>query len=420
MIVVIGALIRLAWVAFVHPPGGDNVFGDMKLYVDQARAIAEGGDLRPSYIFQPIGAHMLLAGIFVLFGTGDAGIDAATAVWWAMSATTPVFLGLFVGQLAGRLAGAIAAGICALSPLYISYTSYFLGEVPGTFFLALAMFLLLRAAREQARTPYLLWAGAGASAGLMYAFRPQMAIVFIVALAFGLVGLRRNWRGVLAGVVAGAVMLSGIIVHNSLAMGKLTGFGGNSGNVFFHGQCHARELLLIGPPEAGRIRTISSVEVQHDRGRNYFYRTNQRDLQGFLFDRGFDCIRDHGLGHVRYWGENVLDGLAATTPYPQYYDIQRWHGDMSRIANSSYSWLLCLVALAAFIEVIRRRRRGAPTRVLGFLLVASLMWVPLAMVFFGAPRYRLPFDIFGFALFAVLITSRQSQKSPASSGDPPR
>ena len=298
--VVIGAVLRLVWLHVVRPPG-ERLFSDMELYVEQARRIAEGGDLRPSDVFQAPGTHLLLAGFFVVFGTGGGGIDAATWGWWAMSSATPLLLGLFVGDLVDRSAGALAAAICALWPLYISYAGYFLGEAPGTFFLALTMFLLVRGARSQTGRKYALWAGAGAAAGATIAVRPQLAIVFLAAAAFGLLRLRRNWRAVVAAAAAGAVVVGGVVVHNSIAKDQLTGLSGNSSNVFFHGQCHARDLFVVAPNGA-YIHTTSSVELQHDRGRDYVFRTPDADLEGFLWRRGFDCIEDHGFGRAALLG----------------------------------------------------------------------------------------------------------------------
>ena len=413
----VGALARLVWVIEVHPPD-EHLFSDMKSYVEKAQRIVEGGGLQPNDTFRPPGTHLLLAAIFLPFGTGDGGLRAATGVWWAMSSVTPVLVGLFVRELAGRRAAVIATVVCALWPLYISYVGYFLGETPGTFFIALAMFLLLRGARADGAVRYWSWAGGGAAAGATFAIRPQLTVVFVVLAAFGLLGVRRNWRGVLVAALTGAVMLSGIVVHNSIAWGRLSGLSGNSGDIFFHGQCHAREVFVFRN-DGFFIHTKSSVETQHDRGRNYVFRTRERDLQRFLFHRGLDCIRDHGFGHVRYWGENVLDALAATTPYPQSV-ASDWTRDWARIVNSAYSWALCGLLLYALVEVVRRRRRRRPARVLGFLLVAASMWIPLSMVFFGAPRYRLPFDIFAFALLAILVAARSPSADAATGQRPPQ
>ena len=401
--IVVGALLRLLWLTEIHPPG-DSLFSDMGRYVEQARRIAEGGGLRAGDVFQAPGTHLLLAGIFAVFGTGEGGLGAATAVWWLMSSITPVLLGLFVADLVGRRAGAIAAAVCALWPLYISYAGYFLGETPGTFLLALTMFLLVRAQRVATAWRYLTWAGAGAAAATTIAIRPQLAIVFLAATAFGLLGLRRNWRGVLAAAAAGAIVIGALVAHNSAATGRFTGLGGNSGDVFFHGQCHARDLLVVNPRNGTYIRTTSSVELQHDRGRDYVFKTD-RDLNDFLIDRGLDCIRDHGIGQVRYWAENILDGLAATTPFPQ--NVARdWTRGLARISNIVYSYGLCVLVVVGVAAVIRLRRRGEPVRAPAFLLVACLLWVPLAVVFFGAPRYRQPFDLFAFALVATLLAGR--------------
>ena len=408
IIVLVGAIVRLVWIRSVHPPG-DSLFSDMGLYVEQAKRIAEGGGLRSFDVFQAPGTHLLLAGIFTVFGTGSAGMGAATAAWWLMSSITPIFLGLFVGELAGRRAGALAAAICALWPLYISYMGYFLGETPGTFFVALTMFLLVRAARADGGRRLGVWAGAGAAAAATLAIRPNLAVVFLAATAFGLLGLRRNWRGIIAASLAGAVVLSGVVVHNSIAKGRLTGLGGNSGNVFFHGQCHARDLVVVNTRNGEIVHTRSSIETQHDRGRDYVFWI-KTDINEFLFQQGMKCIKDHGLGQFRYWGENILDGLWATTPFPQNV-AGDWTRGFARISNNIYSSLLCLLVVASVLELVRRRRRREPVRTIAFLLATFLLWVPLAVVFFGAPRYRQPFDLFAMALFATLVAGELRRSS---------
>ena len=394
-----GAIIRAVWILVAHPPL-DYVYSDMEGYVDRARELADGVPLERYDAFYPPGTHLLLSVPLELAGTGRAGLWADAVLWLALSAATPFFMWRLARLLLSPAAAALTAVLCALWPLHVSYAGYFLSETPSLAFLAGSLWLGYRAVQAGGGAPLALGAAAGLLGGAAVASRPQLLLnvaILIVPLV-----LRRRLREAAAIGIGVAVVLTGVVAHNSEAAGKLTGLSENGGLTFFLGHCDVRELRVVEP--GGRtIGFGPPPALQRPGGETHATEGIYAGDQGFFYGEAFECIRDDGLGHLRIAGRSLADMTATSVPWPQV--TEKRHGQVTEIVNALYSATLPLVVVGAVLLIGRRRRAGQPSGEL-VLLAHLAALLPVAILVFGDPRFRTPYDVFGLALLAAIAADR--------------
>jgi hypothetical protein len=155
-------------------------------------------------------------------------------------------------------------------------------------------------------------------------------------------------------------------------------------------------------PATGATYTIATpVWLQLDRGGDYYFEGRTVWDQRFFYKLGLRCIEKDGLGHVGLLARNVVDMTATTVPWPQS-DHAGPQRDVVRVSNLAYGLLLPLVVVYSVFIILRRRTSGLPSGELVMLLQLACVLV-VAVVFFGDPRLRSTYDVFGLALLAACI-----------------
>jgi hypothetical protein len=401
--VAVGAAARAVWVFVLHQPL-HYVYSDMGGYVDRAVKLAEGGHLDRGDAFYPPGTHIVLAAPMKLLGTGHLGLWGGEVLWWAMSSLTPLLMWRLAALLLTPAAAALTAVFCAAWPLHIMYAGWFLSETPSLFFLVLALWLGYLAGRELgARTlPVAIFAGLAAGAAI--ANRPQFLLNVGILAMMLLFGVRRN-RTAFVGVAIGtAIVLGGVVAHNSVAAGKLTGLDENGGMTFWLGQCDVGAVQATDPATNSTWSFGSPPAAQRHNAITFNFPDHAVWEQGFFYSKGLDCIRDDGLNHLALTARSVVDMTATTIPWPPSGE----GGLLSQVAtlvNVVYSVALPFIVFGA-VALVRRRRRTSAWPGELVLLAHLLCFVPLAVLVFGDSRFRIPYDVFGLALLAALIADR--------------
>jgi 4-amino-4-deoxy-L-arabinose transferase-like glycosyltransferase len=395
--VMAGAVIRIVWGLVIHPPL-DYVYSDMEGYVGRAQQLAAGIGLQQSDAFFPPGTHMLLAVPMTLFGTERAGLWAGAILWCALSCAIPLFAWRFTRLLLTPAAAALTALFCALWPLYVTDGGFFTSETPSLAFLLASLWAGYAAVQSSGRRAEWLGLVAGVLGGVAIANRPQL-VLNLAVLAVPL--LLRPRRQALAGIAVGmAAVLAGTVLHNSAAADKPTGLSENAGVNFWIGHCDVYSVTNHDPARDSTFRIINPVWLQLQRGDSYYFVDRPVSDQGFFYERGLRCIEKDGLGHVRLVARNVLDMTATTIPWPQVgEDGQR---GVVRVSNLAYSLALPLIVIYSLSIIWRRRASGLPSREAVLLLQLACALV-VAIIFFGDPRLRSTYDVFGLALLAACI-----------------
>jgi 4-amino-4-deoxy-L-arabinose transferase-like glycosyltransferase len=391
--IAVGAVFRFLWVLLFHQPS-DYLFSDMAGYVGRAMHLVETGSLERFDAFYPPGTHLLLAGVFAVFGTHQAGLWAAAVVWALLSSATPFFMWRLARLLLTPPAAALTALFTALWPLHATSAGYFLSETPSLAFLLASLWAGYASLQTAGRRALMLGATAGALGGVAVTMRPQFVLNLAILVAVWLIASRRLRQ---AAVFAAcfAIVIAGAVAHNSAAAGKPTGISENSGLTFFLGQCDVNTVHT-----AHAHFTVPPAYQQH-RGRFYDFTRHEAWDQGFFFHRGLECVRSNGWSHAALLGRSVLDLTATSVIWPQ--DREPRLSRLVNVANIGYVVLLPAIVLGTLLIARDRRRSGRPAG--EFVLLLNLLTVLVtALVFFGDPRFRMPYDFFGFALLGAVIS----------------
>jgi 4-amino-4-deoxy-L-arabinose transferase-like glycosyltransferase len=398
--IAVGAAARAAWILWLHPPL-DYLYSDMEVYVRYAADLARGQDLNVYSTLQPQGMHLLLALPLKLLGVGRGGLWGGAALWWVLSAATPFFAWRLARLLLTPGAAAVAAVLAAVWPLHVAYAGYFLSETPSLAFLLAALWLGYRAEQQQGSAA--VWQGllAGALGAFAVATRPQFLLnLALVAVPF-LPRRRRNVRATLAFSAAAGVLLTAVVVYNSMIAGRLTGLSREGGVTFFVGQCHVKTVTVR---TATTFYTISAPPYVQRGGAVAYFPAHEIWEEGFFYRKGFRCIADEGFGYLLHPARMIADTTATSKPWPQLDEpTLRAVADG---ANVLYGYALLPLIILIALERIRRRVR---TRAGEVALLAHLACiVPVAIVFLGDPRFRAPYDVFGLTLLAAAVTTATS------------
>ena len=401
--ILVGAVVRVVWGLIVHPPL-DFVYSDMGGYVERAQRLADDGALWRFDAFFPPGTHMLLAAPIGLFATEHAELWAGAVLWCLLSSLIPLFTWRLARLHLSPAAAALTAVFCAFWPLYVTYGAYFMSETPSLAFLVAALWAGYRASRESGKLALGFGLLAGVLGGAAIGSRPQL-ILNLLVLAVPLVVRFRREAAALIGVVIGAtVILGGVVAHNTLAAGKLTGISENGGLNFWMGHCDVHNVTTFDARRNIRLGFGNPVWAQLGRGGTYHFEGPSIWDQSFFYDLGLQCIRRDGLGHARILVRSVLDMTATTVPWPQVNNEKGQRG-VVRATNLAYSLLLPWIVIESVFLI--RRRRAAGQKPGEAVMLAHLACVVLvAVIYYGDPRIRSSYDVFGLALLAALIADR--------------
>ena len=396
--IIVGAAIRATWVLVLHSPL-DNIYSDSKTYVDTAMHLAQLAPPERFDAFYPPGTRVLLAIPLALIGADKDGLTAAAVLWVVLSALTPYFMWRYLRLLLPPAAAALGAAFCALFPLHIAYAGFFTSETPGLAFLVLSLWLAERSVRALSTRDGLL---AGLAGGIASAVRPAFALNVILAAVPLVRRVRIRAAPLIALATGSTLVLVLVLAHEALIVGRVVGVSENSALTFYLGHCDIRRVTT-GVPETLTYQFQTPVATQLDRGKNVSFPDHQIWDQEFFYAQGLSCIAADGLGHARVILRNIYDMGLSTIPWPPSND--EGLKQVASFTNVAYVLLLPFIVFGSIRKIRRQWPLGGGRAELMLLGQLSLALVT-AIVYFGDPRFRTPFDVFGLALAASLVADR--------------
>jgi hypothetical protein len=377
----------------------EHIYSDAKTYVDTAMHLAQLATPERFDAFYPPGTRFVLAIPLALIGPDRDGLTAGALVWTALSALTPYFMWRYLRLLLPPAAAAIGAAFCALWPLHIAYAGFFTSETPGLAFLVLSLWLAERSVRALSTRGGLL---AGLAGGAAAAVRPAFALNVILAAVPFVRGVRIRPGPLVALAAGSALVLVLVLAHEAAVVGRIVGVSENSGLTFYLGHCDVRRVTT-GRPETLTYQFQTPVATQLDRGKDASFPDHQVWDQDFFYGQGLSCIASDGLGHARVIIRNIYDMGLSTIPWPPSND--EGLREVVAFTNVGYILLLPFIVFGTVRKVRRVWPIGGGRGELMLLGQLSLA-LATAIVYFGDPRFRTPFDVFGLALAASLIADR--------------
>ena len=399
--IALGAVARGIWIFWLHKPL-DYLYSDMSTYLTYAKQIADWHGLGVYTTFQPQGMHLLLALPLAVLGDGRAGLWGAAAIWWVLAAATPFFAWRLARLLLTPAAAAVTALLVAIWPLTVTYSGYFLSESPGLAFLLAALWLGYEAQRRESRAALVLAVGAGVLGAAAVAIRPQYLLnLALVAVPF-LPRRRLNLRAASAFAAAAIIPLVGVCAFNTAIAGRPTTLSREGGVTFFLGQCHAYHVGVSTATTSWAVEPPVYVQT----GGNYYSFPGHEIWQdGFFYRKGLTCLENRGVRWPVHAAHMIADMTATSIPWPQV--GQPTLSTVIDWTNKVYGYgLLPLAIVLALVRIARRASTAAGEKA---LLAHLLCILPVALVYFGDPRFRSTYDVFGLALLAAAFTDLPSR-----------
>ncbi|RLB56834.1 MAG: hypothetical protein DRI90_18420 [Deltaproteobacteria bacterium] len=408
---------RLYFIFWIHPPT-HFVFSDMEGYADRAWRLADPyAQLSIVDMMYPPGTHVLMAPLMWLVEDKEVGLELNQWLWWVLAVGTLWLVGLLALKLFKHpWAAACAVVLLMLHSGFTAFTGFFMSESPFSFFMALCLLVGLHARDMDVQRPWrraLVYAIAGTTAGLAACIRPQFVFTAMV-IGFPLLSLRRPWIRICEATALAVTFAIPCVLAMELnrhAADRFVGMSRNAGLNFYQGHC---DVVIIHAVNDG-LRAVYGAPVRIQRMQRtggdpdkmtVFHGHHVYDSE-FFFDLGETCIEEDGWGHLFRIYTNVADLFATTDPWPPRGELGKvvaWH-------NEGYCWSLLLILPTAFWL----GRRRWPEK---WLLVQYLTVMPVALVFYGDPRYRIPYDMFGILMLTGILSWANGWRSDCSSSAP--
>lgn len=433
VLTILAGTAQRAWFIFSANPPKNFVWSDMAGYVERAARLADPKiKLNPFDAFYPPGTHVLMAPIFMFAKDRPSALNACQWLWFFLSVATIVFCGLiakrlFKHPLAPFLASTLVWTHWALTALM----GFFSSENPFTFFMCASLLVGLwgrdiAPERRWARAG--VYAFAGLLAGMTASIRPQ----FVIQAAFiglPLIGFRAfwghlralfkkgaerpkvpwlYWREAIALFVMFLLPCLATMRLNSAAMGKPSGLSNNGGLVFYQGHCDVVHVHMDGMGFAAPVRIQRVLLEGGNAEKKVVHKRRGWDNEYFLA-LGMRCIKQEGWKHWRRIYTNVADLFAPTEPWPP---NQTKFRKVSTTSNTVFSWaLLVIIPAAAWLA----RKRWAER----WLILQASCILPVGLIFVGDPRYRIPYDVFGFLMVTGILLAMTKLRRDEVLGEKP-
>lgn len=427
-IVVVGALLRIAWFVATkgEPPTDWVVQGDQYGYYFYGREIAEGGGYT-NYLtgeptaYYPVGYPLLLAGLFFVAlhtPVTDDLLLVAGVVHVVMSVATVWFTFVVGRRLLGPGAGLLAAAVLALWPNMVFQVSSLQLETSFLFFTMGAVAVAVDhdwRAGPASRRRMLAFGGLLAASALIRPFSVWV-LVGLAAAAFGVAGGRRNWRA--SGRVVATTLVWPVLVllvvfapWTMRNMAELDAFVPTSTNTG-DGLCIDRDL------EATGAFRWADHEYCADPALGEVERNRESTRLALEF------VREHPGRELLQIGRRAraamtsdIDGLEAVDDLGPSFD-QLDDGAFDRYADVANGYFRVVLWLALPGLVLAWVRSPRPERWITGSMFVGLLLIPLLL--YGNPRFHVPLAPFAAIAAAATVTSLIAVLAGARAGSPAR
>jgi 4-amino-4-deoxy-L-arabinose transferase-like glycosyltransferase len=376
--------LRLWFVLWEHPPG-QHIDSDMWVYDLRAHRVMEG-TFELEDTFQPLGYPALVA---LIYSISDNSRTLVGVVQALMGGATVVFAFQIARRVASsRLFALVAALAVAVHLPMIFYAGLLLTEVPFSFALMLAFWLMLRAVEQRTWKSGIL---AGAALGAAIVVRSNLLAIIPFLPLFVICALRGEKKKQM--LILGAQLMLGALIpmgtavtHNSIRSNRVVGLATNGGLNFYMNFAEIRTIRATHKNGLHHITPIPNL-----------LRYEQDEVvpatlmnEKYHYQRGVQLIRERPARLLRAF-DNFVEGAGAGKQ--DYWPGWRLHDRLLSRYSKWFFWFGVLPGslhlLWIFVSGRFLRPQEAPRALIGYALlsvVITLYW------FLGDPRMRVPFD----------------------------
>jgi 4-amino-4-deoxy-L-arabinose transferase-like glycosyltransferase len=388
MLIVAGVALRVISLFLVADPEASQ-FSDMRYYADVGEKIHQGQKLDDyETYYMPLGLSYACAGVHRL------GLDPLITVpllHIALDMLSCLLIARLAALLVSDRVGLWALGAACLYPPFVIQSGFLLTETTYMF-LGLGAYCAYALVAKRGRHPWLLGLLCGLSFTLALMFKSNLWLMpLVVAVAAAIWRpVRVPWRFV-AGFALGWVAITGVSWRPSelSVLESANKAASNSAINLYLGRTYARYIVTSDHERSRWVH--NTAPALYFKNKNEPIVVNHSPLDGVFFVRQtMDYVGEHKITLVTYTAEHVLD-LLGLVPYWPLVETRLAPLDPPlRIAIGLLVILPAMLALGI--------RREPQDRIL--LVLPLVMILIVSMVFFGSPRYRLPFD--GYLLILAL------------------
>jgi 4-amino-4-deoxy-L-arabinose transferase-like glycosyltransferase len=394
LILLSGFVLRYLFVFYFHPPEA-YIYSDMQGYFDRAFHIHTGlkEDIYGS--FYPPATHFVYSFFFA----------AKNPVLWMkwfnviLSSLTCMLIYFSTNRLFGNKAGMIALILSSFNYLFIDFSGYILSETLFTFSLALMFWLFLESIlSDQIRTKrfYAIFAGFAiiASASVkssILLFLPLFAIWWLFNI---------KKHRILYNLPFYALGFIPLLIILIIRFHNLTGEFGivstNGGFNFFQGRSHIKDLHCIDEERGTYYMFASPVAVQKNYSYNDTFHAGPYNSD-FFYKKGIDLVKQNPWRSLKYSAQHITDLFITASIWPSF-AIKEPFPALIRLFNILGFILIIIPAFFAGIIKFKYLWSGVGLLTLFPILVIILT----SAIYYGDPRFRVPFDVF-FIMLASLF-----------------
>jgi len=174
-------------------------------------------------------------------------------------------------------------------------------------------------------------------------------------------------------------------------MGEPTFVSTNGGINFYQGRSHVRAVEFY-PPDGSYYIFASPVAAYRGYSFDKSFDIAPYD-SGPLYKDGITFMIENPLISIRYSFQHIYDLFFYPTVWPSYSISETY----SSIILGANLFFVCLIALPAIYYILRNLRKIIFGKE-AILLMPILIILATVVIYYGDPRYRVPFDSF-FIIF---------------------
>jgi 4-amino-4-deoxy-L-arabinose transferase-like glycosyltransferase len=401
LILFIAFFLRCYYIFFLHPPER-FIYSDMQGYYERALKIANGMPQNIADTLTAPGTHFFYS---ICFYTGHPFL-MLKLMNLLISILSCYFIFLITKELFSRRAALISFFISSVNFLFIDILS----ETSFIFFFSLLFYLIIKSTKASMVSKKCIFLTlAGLCSSIAVAIRPGILIFILLFILWNLM----NWKKqkIISSLffVLGYLPIYALLTFHTYQLTGNTGFVSTNGGLnFYQGRSHVKDIRFIDSQRGLQFFFASPVAVQ----KGYYFNTSF-DFGPYesarLFEEGMKEARKNIPRTISFSLEHILDLFHTTVIWPSCCA----GGSIEKIVKYFNIFFIYIIILPSILPLLFNFRRFAVSNaVLPYIALGSNIIV--AIIYYGDPRFRVPFDMFSIILTAYLfslITFKRSKQN---------
>ena len=392
--IIAGTIWRWYMVYVAYRPS-EHIFSDMKAYFDVARRMLIPGRIMDALdLIQPAGTSVMLAGS--LFFTNSLAV--ADALWFTLSAITPVFWFFTARDLFGMKVGVITGIWTAFHFTSITFASLFMSENPFTFLIAAGWMCFAKAITGIPKRRWQWAAAAGALWGLSVLFRAQGLCLLLMLVVMAVYDWMRTGmplkslklqirRPVIQAMIGFIVVASGLGLFFSMRSGRPMLTSLNFGCTLLMGHLPDAAEVRFEPAGKGYYHAYGNPAVQQRRPKErYVFPFSIEDAKSSM-PAAVELFQNDPLRWIMMSVKGGGESFFGNDPWPS---NQMPFANWVRLYES---WFLLFGILPGCAMVLHAVAcKVLPLRPVAMMALPIFgVWL-MSFITQGESRYRVPFD----------------------------